>query len=86
MCDIKNKVSDMDHTIQWVIVGLIIAICIILIMHRIFNSFFSKKKSTSLCDSCSGCNLRKEMNIRQKECTENKEAQKRHVENSKTDN
>ena len=53
--------------IQWLIVIIIVAISIIIATYKIIKNVFLKKNNDSICTGCTGCDLRNEMKIRQKQ-------------------
>ena len=59
--------------IQWLIVIIIVAISIIIATYKIIKNVFLKKNNDSICTGGTGCDLRNEMKIRQKQCSDNSE-------------
>ena len=59
--------------IQWISVIIIVASAVIIMLVKLTRYFFLKKNDESICNGCSGCSLRNELKIRQKECSGNVE-------------
>ena len=58
---------------QLIIVIIIVSTAFRIAGYKLYLSIFSKKKGKNLCSSCSGCDLKKLMISREKECSEHPE-------------
>jgi hypothetical protein len=68
---------------QLIIVLVIVAFAFGAASYKIYNRFFSKKDDMDCCYGCSGCDLKKKLIERQKDCLNDRKLKTKHSEKCK---